>query len=400
MQGVAQRFDATQPAMSFGIHATVIEDRRGSSQCLQAVGIEVSLTIIPNLRKPPGSQVLPRTRQTFKEGVILMGQKKGADLFVIVGNLFHEWQQLAHQGQHQARFGACEDHIGLQLRVVQQFDNRSRSIGWMGMPGVFELLLKLVERSGSCCLKGWIGLQEQQRTLLLQLREQLQGHGIIRYASSRELLDQTGLRADQRIWVTCQLFELRHLVTIWSQPTQIREIGTPGLGQQIGINQISFGSRGRAATVNRSRVDWINRPTCFQKVDNQQAMCCFNNKRHLLFGCRTNDLHQKYVQLGKSLWSVINTDRTYLMPFAQQSSGHRGARPPSQSRYTTSETLLSAQNVPEFTCPSTVALEARLSHDRSGSGTMPGKCELSQSVEPGGARRLSPLAFNSCTEHV
>src|SRR5438270_13710717 len=51
--------------------------------------------------------------------------------------------------------------------------------------------------------------------------------------------------------------------------------------------------------------------------------------------------------------------------------------------------LLSAKNVPEFTCPYTVALEARLSHDRSGSGTMPGKCELSQSVEPGGARRLS-----------
>src|SRR6266849_4099353 len=72
-----------------------------------------------------------------------------------------------------------------------------------------------------------------------------------------------------------------------------------------------------------------------------------------------------------------------------QSPGHRGARPPSQYRYTTSETLLSAKNVPEFTCPYTVALEARLSHDRSGSGTMPGKCELSQSVEPGGAGRLS-----------
>src|SRR5205807_452871 len=63
--------------------------------------------------------------------------------------------------------------------------------------------------------------------------------------------------------------------------------------------------------------------------------------------------------------------------------------------------LLSAKNVPEFTCPYTVALEARLSHDRSGSGTMPGKCELSQSVEPGGARRLSlarsTVVQNKCT---
>ena len=34
MQGVAQRFNAAQSAMRFGIHATLIEDRRGSSQCL------------------------------------------------------------------------------------------------------------------------------------------------------------------------------------------------------------------------------------------------------------------------------------------------------------------------------------------------------------------------------
>src|SRR5437763_13003380 len=63
--------------------------------------------------------------------------------------------------------------------------------------------------------------------------------------------------------------------------------------------------------------------------------------------------------------------------------------------------LLSGKNVPEFAWPSTVALEARLSHDRSGSGTMPGKCELSQSVEPGGASRLSlarsTVVQNKCT---
>jgi hypothetical protein len=43
---------------------------------------------------------------------------------------------------------------------------------------------------------------------------------------------------------------------------------------------------------------------------------------------------------------------------------------------------------------------ARLSHHRFRSGTVPGKCELSQSVEPGGATRLSPSAFNSCREPV
>src|SRR6266849_8902448 len=90
MQGVAQRFDATQPAMSFGIHATLIEDRRGASQCLQAVGIEVSLTIIPNLSQQPGSQVLPRTEQNINTGVIITGKKKSAAHSVMVSNPLEE----------------------------------------------------------------------------------------------------------------------------------------------------------------------------------------------------------------------------------------------------------------------------------------------------------------------
>src|SRR5437868_15043053 len=57
--------------------------------------------------------------------------------------------------------------------------------------------------------------------------------------------------------------------------------------------------------------------------------------------------------------------------------------------------------VPEHACPYTVALEARLSHDRSRSGTGPGKCELSESVEPCGAGRLSlarsTVILNKCT---
>src|SRR2546429_447430 len=252
---------------------------------------------------------------TLEDGVILMGQKKGVDLFVIGGNLFHEWQQLAHQGQHQARFGASEDHIGLQLRVVQQFHNRSRSIGWVGMPRVLELLLNLLERSCSCYFKGWIGLQEPQRTLLLQFREQIEGHGIIGFEASGELIDQTRLRADQAILVTCQLFELGYLVTIRGQSMQICEISAPGLGQQVGIDRIGLGTTGRSPTIHSARINWVHRPAGLQQVNNQQTMSGFNNTRHLFFGRRTNDLHQKGVQLGKSLWGMIHTDRTHLMPF-------------------------------------------------------------------------------------
>src|SRR6266480_5673610 len=51
--------------------------------------------------------------------------------------------------------------------------------------------------------------------------------------------------------------------------------------------------------------------------------------------------------------------------------------------------LLSTAMLPEHACPSPVALAARLSHDRFRSGTAPGKCELSQSVEPAGGCRRS-----------
>jgi len=51
--------------------------------------------------------------------------------------------------------------------------------------------------------------------------------------------------------------------------------------------------------------------------------------------------------------------------------------------------FLSTSMVPEHACPYTVALEARLSHHRSRSGTVPEKCKLSQSVEPCGGSRLS-----------
>src|SRR5260370_4372958 len=76
MQGVAQRFNAAQPTMSFGIHPTLIEDRRGSSQRLQAACIVVALTIIPNLSQEPWNHALSSTRQTLEHSFILMGQKK------------------------------------------------------------------------------------------------------------------------------------------------------------------------------------------------------------------------------------------------------------------------------------------------------------------------------------
>src|SRR5450432_2411055 len=243
----------------------------------------------------------------------------------------------------------------------------------MRMPGVFELLLKLAQRSRSCSLNRWVRSQELQSTFLLQFREQIQCDWIIRFEACSELIDQTRLRADQRILVTCQLFEFRHLLTVRGQSMQIGEIGTPSLSQQVGIDQIRLGSTGRSPTIHRARIDWVHRPTSLQKVNNQQTVGGFNNTCHVFFGRRTNTLHQKGVQLVKSLWAMINTDRTHLMSL-----------------------FITRQSIMVFVCPVTTGIphqkrsslktlflrsralilwrsKRRLSHNRFGSGTVPRK---------------------------
>src|SRR5690242_11538620 len=123
MQGIAQGFDTAQPSMGFGVHPALIEHWRGSTQGLQTACILVALSIIPNFCQQSRSQALACTWQALKEGVILMGQKKGVNLLVVLSNLFNEWQQLTHQGHHQARFGPGDDGIGLQMRLLQALND-------------------------------------------------------------------------------------------------------------------------------------------------------------------------------------------------------------------------------------------------------------------------------------
>ncbi len=75
LQGIAQRFDAPQSAMRFGVHPALKQHRRGSSQSLQTTCILVAFAIITDFRQQPWSQALACTRQALKDGVILMGQK-------------------------------------------------------------------------------------------------------------------------------------------------------------------------------------------------------------------------------------------------------------------------------------------------------------------------------------
>ena len=78
LQGIAQRLDTTQTSMSFGVHPTLKQDRRGTCQSLQAHGREIATTIIPNFSQHARSQACSSSRQGLEQFVVLMLKKKGA----------------------------------------------------------------------------------------------------------------------------------------------------------------------------------------------------------------------------------------------------------------------------------------------------------------------------------
>ena len=168
VQGIAQRFNTRHPAMRFGVHPTLKQHGRGSSQRLQTAGILVACAIIADFGKPPRGQAFACTRQARKELMVLMGQKKGANLLIILLDLLKQRQQLTHQRQHQTRFGAGCHRIGLQMGLLKPLDNRRWHRDRIGMLCLSEDLCDLFSRSGHGSLWSRVGLQEQQGALLLQ----------------------------------------------------------------------------------------------------------------------------------------------------------------------------------------------------------------------------------------
>ena len=395
MQGVAQRFDAPQPAMRFGVHATLIEDRRGPSQRLQTTCIKVSFPIISNLSQQAWSQAFARTWQARKDGVILMGQKKGVDLLVIVGDLLNQGQQLADQGQQQARFCPHRGSSGLQLRLRELLNHGECRRRCLRMSALFEQGPDLINRCSSCLLWGGIGLQENQRAFLLHLPKQLQRHGIIRFQASRDLIDQACLHLDQGSLITGQHFQLGHLFAIWGQTMQISKVSTPSFGQQIRIDQVCFGSRGRSAPINCARINGIDKPSSIQEESNQQAMSGLDNAGHLVFRRCSNNLLQKCVQFVQSLCCVIDPKRTHLMSFFIQgqcimvlvSPINTGI--PHQKRSSLQKMLLRSRALILWRS------KRRLSHNRFGSGMVPGKTSF-----PNRSSRVERRAFPWRVQHI
>jgi hypothetical protein len=198
MQRIAQGFDAAKASMGLGIPAALKQDGRGSPQRLQAAGILIAQAIISDFGQQSWSQVLACARQALKDLVVRMGQKKGLNLLVVLGNLLDEWLQLGQQGQQQARFGAGCDRIGLQVGLFESLTNLLGHLLGLRMSGLLEDGRELLQRSRGGGLRRGIGSQKLHRRPLLQLAKQRKRHRIVGFEAGGELIDQPGLHLDQR----------------------------------------------------------------------------------------------------------------------------------------------------------------------------------------------------------
>src|SRR5260370_22579754 len=143
VQRIAQRFDAAQTAMRLGVHPALKQHGRGSSQRLQTAGILVTRAIIPDFRKPPRSQPFACTRQARKELMVLMGQKKGLNLLLVLSNLLDQRQQLTHQRPQQTRFRTGGHGISLQMGLLHRLDNLGGEDRRVGLPAFPKARLDL-----------------------------------------------------------------------------------------------------------------------------------------------------------------------------------------------------------------------------------------------------------------
>jgi len=312
VQGIAPGLDAAQTPMSFLVRPALKENRRGASEGLQAACALIAAAVIAHLRKPPRSETRACSGQSLEEFEVFMDQKKTLDFLVIVSNLLEKRFQLVYQSQHQPRFGARCDRVGLQARLLEMLDDASSSFPGPWILGLFQQGGQFLHRSRASGLQRRIGAQECERRRLLQLAEQCQHDWVVGYASGGKLVDQAGLHVDQRVLVARQGFEFLDLFTVGIEPTQILEISASRFRQHIGVNGVGLGSRGCSSSFDGTRIDRVNRPSHFQQVSNQPPMGGFHDTGELLTPPGAGHSFQIGIQLAQPESAVGNTDRFQL----------------------------------------------------------------------------------------
>jgi hypothetical protein len=134
------------------------------------------------------------------------------------------------------------------------------------------------------------------------------------------------LGLDQRVLIARQCFQLGHDKAVRLQPTQLGQVKTAYLGQQMGVNLISLGSCGFAQLIGTFRVHGRDRDTSFQQERDQQSMVRFYNTRQVL-GVSSNAQH-KLFQFVQPVVAVGKAPRSHaLARFIQYLHVMMGVRP-------------------------------------------------------------------------
>ncbi len=312
VQGIAPGLDTTQAPMGFLIRPALEEHRRRTSQRLQTAGALIAAAIVAQFGQQSRSKARSGPWQSLEELAVGMTQKKAFNLLVVVSNLLEQRVQLGDQSQHQPGFRARGDLSGLQRRLLQVRDDLLGFLPGSRISGLLEQRRQLLHRGSASSLQRRIGAQERQRRGLLQLAEHVEGHRVIGYASSRELVDQARLHLDQGVLVARQGLEFLDLLAVGIESAQILEVGTPRFRQQIGVNRVGLGSRRCSSLLNRPRIDRVHGPSLFQQMGNQEPMRRFHDAGDLLTACWTSHAFQVRVQLAQSLGTMSHPDRFQL----------------------------------------------------------------------------------------
>jgi hypothetical protein len=312
VQGIAPRLDAAQPAMRDLLHPALKKNWRGAGERLPTAGTVIAAAVIAAFSQQTRSETFASSWQGTEELAVGMDQKKAFNLLVIVSNLLDQGVELVKQRHHQPRFGTRHRLGGVKARLLESLGHLLGGLAGPWILGLFEQGRQILCRGRTGRLQGRIGSQEFERRVLLQLAEQFQRDGVVGYASGSELIDQPGLHLHQAILVTGQRFEFLDLFAIGIEPTQILEVGTPGFGQQIGINGIRLGPGGGAPPFDGSRIHRVDCPPLLQQMGDQQSVGGLHNTCQLLFSSWSCYSLQVGVQLVQSESAMCDTDRSQL----------------------------------------------------------------------------------------
>ena len=255
-----------------------------------------------------------------------MGQKKGADLLIVGGDILDHDQQLLDQREHQALLGTHHNLVGNQLGMVQFLNDLGGHSCRVRMLAPAQGRGDLFHRGHLSYLGRRVGLQKHESGALLHLGKQVQSSRIVLLEVGRQLVHQARLGLDQRVLIARERFQLSHDRAIRLQSAQLGQVKAAYLGQQKCVNVIGLGSRGFAQLIGTFRVHGIDRDASFQQEGDEQSMVRFGNARQVLG--RSRNTQQKVFQFVQAVVAMGKAPRSHaLARFIQHSHVMMGVRP-------------------------------------------------------------------------